>query len=375
MKILAIEPYYKGSHKAWLDQYCERSNHDVKILHLSGKHWKWRMHGASIELATQFNRLEKYKPDLILFTDMMDVNLFLSLTRKKLSQVKSVLYFHENQFSYPKSELDQDIKSDRDDHYGFINYTSGLCVDRIYFNSQYNMKTYFEGCEKLLKRMPDNNSIENINLLKAKSEVLRLGLNLKEITPDQEKHQQQVKTILWNHRWEYGKNPESFFSVLRKLKGENIAFQLNLIGPPNNQSPAIFKESLITFKNEIIHSHKVETKEEYIKILNESDILPITSNQEFFGISAAEGISAGVIPLFPNRLALPELIPEDLHNKFLYNNDEELFSKLKDFILNPSCFSDYNQQSKQKLIQHCQQFDWSNMVTIYDQKFFNMVAK
>jgi glycosyltransferase involved in cell wall biosynthesis len=374
MKILAIEPYYKGSHKAWLDQYSLNSGHQIKILSLPGKHWKWRMHGASIELASQFNQLDNYHPDLILFTDMMDVNLFLSLTRKDSALTKTILYFHENQFAYPKSIFDQDKISNRDDHYGFINFTGGLCVDHIFFNSQYNRNSYLEGCKKLVEKMPDFNSMENIQLLHQKSEVLRLGLSLKEITPRQHIKKVKEQVILWNHRWEYDKNPESFFNVLKKLKDEKINFKLNLIGPRNNQAPAIFNKYLKYFENEIIHSHKVEKKEEYLNIISQSDILPITSNQEFFGISAAEGICAGAMPLFPNRLSLPELIPIDLHDRFLYIDEDDLLKKLKDYIGNPSLFTE-DQTCKNKLIQHCQQYDWSYMAKIYDEKFFNLVDK
>ena len=28
--------------------------------------------------------------------------------------------------------------------------------------------------------------------------------------------------ILWNHRWEYDKNPEDFFNCLKQIKNENI---------------------------------------------------------------------------------------------------------------------------------------------------------
>ena len=57
MNILYIEPYYSGSHKAWIDSYQKYSNHNIDILTLPGNKWKWRMHGGAITLANQF--LEK----------------------------------------------------------------------------------------------------------------------------------------------------------------------------------------------------------------------------------------------------------------------------------------------------------------------------
>jgi glycosyltransferase involved in cell wall biosynthesis len=361
MKILAIEPYYKGSHKAWIDQYRDHSAHDLKLLTLPGKHWKWRMHGASLELSKKFLDLEDYVPDLILFTDMMDVNLFLSLTRSKTYNIKTALYFHENQFAYPKSEFDQDKENQRDDHYGFINYTSGLCVDQLFFNSEYNRKTYLTGCKNLIKKMPDFNSLIKVKELEKKSEVLRLGLNLKHFQGKQVSS--DVKTILWNHRWEYDKNPESFFKTLFRLKDENIPFKLNLIGPRNKQAPPIFMDSLETFKDNLLHSHKVDSVDEYNKILEESDIIPVTSNQEFFGISATEAICAGVIPLFPNRLAFPELIPNQYHSEFLYQSDEELYSKLKSLLSSEVITTDV-----EAIRNHCLSHDWTKLASVYDVK-------
>lgn len=51
LDVLAIEPYYSGSHKLWLDYCRQESGHTINLLTLPGRHWKWRMHGGSITLA------------------------------------------------------------------------------------------------------------------------------------------------------------------------------------------------------------------------------------------------------------------------------------------------------------------------------------
>ncbi|MEZ4982818.1 MAG: DUF3524 domain-containing protein [Saprospiraceae bacterium] len=75
MKILLIEPFFVGSHQSWAEGLQEFSNHTISILSLPGRHWKWRMAGAAIELAEQFNKLEEM-PDAILATDMLDLATF-----------------------------------------------------------------------------------------------------------------------------------------------------------------------------------------------------------------------------------------------------------------------------------------------------------
>ena len=64
MKILIIEPFLTGSHKKWAENYSKYSQHNVQILSLPGRFWKWRMHGGAITLAKRFNQLS-FNPDLI----------------------------------------------------------------------------------------------------------------------------------------------------------------------------------------------------------------------------------------------------------------------------------------------------------------------
>ena len=141
MKILLVEPYFSGSHKSWAEGYQSFSNHNIRIISLPGKFWKWRMHGGAISLAKQFMEMD-FNPDLILATDMLDLTTFLSLTKSRTAQIPNALYFHENQLSYPWSPLDKDLVLKRDLHYHYINYTSSLVSDYNYFNSELAANAY-----------------------------------------------------------------------------------------------------------------------------------------------------------------------------------------------------------------------------------------
>jgi len=51
VNILALEPFYGGSHRAFLDGWAAHSRHHWTVLGLSPRHWKWRMrHGAIYRL-------------------------------------------------------------------------------------------------------------------------------------------------------------------------------------------------------------------------------------------------------------------------------------------------------------------------------------
>jgi glycosyltransferase involved in cell wall biosynthesis len=42
--------------------------------------------------------------------------------------------------------------------------------------------------------------------------------------------------------------------------------------------------------------------------------------QENFGISVIEAMLMGCVPLLPDRLSYPEILPEEFHEHFLYKN-------------------------------------------------------
>ena len=51
LRILALEPYYGGSHRAVLDGLVKRIDADWTLLTLPARKWKWRMRGAAITMA------------------------------------------------------------------------------------------------------------------------------------------------------------------------------------------------------------------------------------------------------------------------------------------------------------------------------------
>ena len=51
MRIVLLEPFFSGSHQSWAEEFQENSQHNVELLTLPGRHWKWRMHGGAISLS------------------------------------------------------------------------------------------------------------------------------------------------------------------------------------------------------------------------------------------------------------------------------------------------------------------------------------
>jgi glycosyltransferase involved in cell wall biosynthesis len=362
IKITLLEPFFSGSHKQWAEGLQKHSKHNVQILSLPGRHWKWRMHGGAVSLAKQFNQLEE-SPDLILATSMLDLTTFLSLTRKRSANIPVAMYFHENQLTYPWSPQDRDVKKKRNNHYSFINYASALAADKVFFNSKYHMDSFLGALPKFLKQFPDKRERDNIDVIREKSEVLHLGLDLKRFEDfrSSDKEKQSEATILWNHRWEYDKNPEEFFETLFELKKKEIKFKLVVLGEQNDVNPPIFDEAKEKLKDEILHWGYADSFDDYAKWLWRADILSVTSNQDFFGGSVIEAMYCDCFPLLPNRLAYPEHLPEELEREFLYE-EGELPTRLETAIESVMGIRQVDYQSIVK------KYDWNELIEKYDTK-------
>lgn len=366
MKILLIEPFLTGSHKNWAEEFRQFSQHEVHILSLPGYHWKWRMHGAAITLAQQFLQ-SGIHPDLILATDMLDLNLFLSLTRSKTHHIPTAIYFHENQLNYPWSPADADVKLTRDNHYAFINYASASVADALLFNSQYHQQAFLQELPSFLKAFPDYQNIETVETIRYKSSVLPLGLHLQKLEAHKpsEVTKPPCSVVLWNHRWEYDKNPDTFFNALFKIAARGIDFKLVVLGQSFERYPPIFDQAKQQLSNKIIHWGFATSFEEYGKWLWTADLLPVTSTQDFFGASIVEAMYCNTVPLLPNRLAYPEHIPSRYHPSYIYE-EAEFENKLQDRICETKHLRSVNTQ------QYVSRYDWQNLIAEYDLRLKNM---
>ena len=369
MNILLIESFYSGSHKQWADQLKSHSKHQITLMTLEGKFWKWRMYGSCVSFAEQVSNLDPL-PDLILTTDMLDVATFIALIRHSLpTSIPIVTYFHENQFAYPWQPDSEDIKLKRDVHFGMTNYTTALASDYLLFNSKHNLDSFLESAIQVLGKMPDAHHTNTITAIQNKSTIMPLGFEFNTLFNKLDKlsykskdiHSNEVPIILWNHRLDHDKNPEDFFDMLIKLHKSSVPFQLALLGEQTKKQLAKHQHALEILDSHIIHMGYC-TGTQYSHYLEIADLLPVTSIHDFFGISIAEAIYADTLPLLPKRLAYVDLYKPDKYPELFYDTHDELFEKAKAFCLNyPN-----NKKSYRHLVE-C--YDWAYMIKVYDRYF------
>lgn len=326
MKILALEPYYGGSHRYFLDHWIKHSRHQWQLLTLPPKKWKWRMRHSAITFQELFKKSSfgDTAIDLIFCSDMLNLAEWKGFASNHIRDIPSIAYFHENQLTYP---LHPDEILDL--QYGFINFTTALSANQVWFNSNFHRDEFFAAVKKLLKKMPDFSLLHHLEQILEKTKIYYPGIDP---IPLQNKKQNSIPTFLWVARWEYDKNPELFFKAFQILKQEKYSFKLNILGESFDRSPHIFHQAKKEFENEIEHFGFIPSRKEYLKIFKNSDFVLSTSIHEFFGISILEAYEAGNYPLLPKRLAYPEVFQYDTFKDFFFYEGSlnSLLAKLKD---------------------------------------------
>jgi glycosyltransferase involved in cell wall biosynthesis len=302
MHILALNAYHGGSHRAFLDGWVAHSRHRFDLLTLPAYKWKWRMRHAAVTFADETTaQLRAGRSwDAIFCTDMLNLAEFLGLCRPELRTLPTIVYFRENQLTYPNQN-----SSDRDLHFAFTNLTTALAATRVWFNSAFHRDEFLSAAETLIRRMPDHRPVDAVARIQSKADVHYPGIAESPISPSTESGPLR---IVWVSRWEHDKDPATFFAALRELANRGHNFRLSVLGESFGEVPACFGAAKREFFARIDHWGYLESAEEYQLALAAADVVVSTADHEFFGIAVLEAVVAGCFPLVPNRLAYPEVL-------------------------------------------------------------------
>ncbi len=355
-KVLAVEPFYGGSHQSFIDGLIERSRHEFRLLTLPPYFWKWRMRGAAVTMS-RAARESDFEPDLVFSSDMLSLAEFKALYPKA---IPSVLYMHENQLSYPAPE-----ESQRDVHFGFTNLTSCLAADFVVWNSRSHRDSFLEALPGFLSLMPDHAPRGVESIIEIKSRVIYPGVDLESILSVPAEDDGGPPIILWNHRWEFDKDPEQFFKALEEVEKSGHDFRLAILGENFQVKPEAFLAGKERFKDRVVQFGFVKERSEYAAWLRRCRASVSCAIQENFGIAAVEAAAAGAFPIWPDRLSYPELLPPGRRRDHLYSDFPELVLKLK-LALDKASPAIPVQDG---LTSHMMKFDWSSVIGEYDALF------
>ena len=301
MRILALEPYYGGSHKAFLDGWIKHSRHMFSMLTLPAYHWKWRMRHSPMTFARQFatDEFKSQTWDMIWCSSMLDLACLTGLCREYIAALPKVVYFHENQFLYPVQHEDE-----RDIHFALTNMTSALASTEVWFNSEFNRTTMLSGIRHLLEGMPDYSMEPISEMIEKKSWILPPGID---VFQSPARKSGGPLHILWIGRWEHDKNPDDFYQALKLLNARKVDFRLSILGKRYRNTPAVFTRLEDEFAGQLDHFGYEQTQSGYRSVLRGADVIVSTSHHEFFGLAVLEAVASGCRPVLPRRLVYPEI--------------------------------------------------------------------
>lgn len=327
MRVLALEPHYGGSHQAFLDGWIRHSRHDWTVLGLPPYHWKWRMRHGAVSLAERLRSEHAGQQwDVLFCSSMLDLPGFLGHACQLVGGVPTVVYFHENQLTYPVRHEDE-----RDLHFAVTNLLTGHAADSIWFNSSFHRGEYHQAVEELVGRLPPGLPGDLVSGLAAKSVVEWPGV---EAIARRDVRADGPLRILWAARWEFDKRPEDFFAALNILVDGEVDFHVSVLGEQFRNVPPVFAEARKRLEGRILHWGYEPSCGEYVRCLQEADVVVSTAIHEFFGLSVVEAISAGARPLLPHRLSYPEILAplEESRGTFFYDGTvENLASRLEEW--------------------------------------------
>ena len=320
MRGVFLEPFDVGSHRAFRETLVEKLPGEWASASAPGRNWKWRMRGGAVWFAEQYGELLRSRPDVLFASSYLPLAELYGLV-PELAAVPSVYYFHENQLAFP---VRREHVGGPDYHFGLTQLVSAQAADTVVFNSAYNRDSFLDAARKLLRRMPDCVPLRWLDSVASKSEVLPLPLPLVDRAPSLEERSELGPLILWNHRWEYDKNPKVFFAALSALAANGVPFRVAVAGQRFRNAPPCFEAGREALGERIVHFGEAP-RAGYDALLNRADIVVSTAIHEFFGVAIIEAIHAGAMPLVPDRLAYRETVPDE----FRYESDASFESSLR----------------------------------------------
>ena len=303
MKVLLLSAYDAHSHRRWRQGLVAAfPDWDWTVLVLPPHHFSWRVRGNSLSWAFGERHTLEQPYDVMVATSMTDVSALKGLV-PSLAGIPTLVYCHENQFAYPEQPERMPRNAPK-----ITTLYAMLAADRVLFNSEYNRRTLLEGARSLLAQMPDAVPPGVIDSLAARSGVLPVPLEAEWY--QQAAHDGEPFTLVWNHRWEFDKAPERLFAALLRLQRAGVDFRIHVIGQQFREQPAVFADHYQQLAGQIGAWGFVESVDDYRQILRHSHVVLSTAMHEFQGLAVLEAAACGCIPLVPDRLAYPELIPQ-----------------------------------------------------------------
>jgi glycosyltransferase involved in cell wall biosynthesis len=360
LRILFLEPFYGGSHKDVADGLVAHSRHHIDLLTLPARFWKWRLRGAALHWVGQIKSPEGY--DAVLGSSLMNLADLKALWAPQCPP--ALIYFHENQLAYPLAP-----GQTMDYQFGFTNIATALAAQRLLFNSRFHRQVFLDALPGFLRMMPDCRPNWVKAAIAQKAAVVYPGGHFAPHGAPQVEKKPWPPLIIWNHRWEHDKNPEAFFQALDAMQRRGLEFEVALLGEAFGRQPAVFESAAARLGDRIVQYGRAPSREAYYHWLQRGAVVISTARQENFGLAVVEAMAHGCLPLLPNRLAYPEILPGHFHRDYLYSSQDDLEAKLARLLTR----SADGLPERRALAEAMTIYAWPNAVQSFDRELDRLV--
>jgi glycosyltransferase involved in cell wall biosynthesis len=343
------------------------------------------------------------RPDVLVISGLVDAAELLGLIRRSLGPSAAVVvYQHESQLLYPSptGTVDQEA--------ALRNWMSWCAADLVAFNSCHHRDGVVDRLPGFLAGLPDRTHLPSIDEVTARFEVLPVGVDVAAVVAAGSVNGPGAgpggdgcgsglggsghtggrsgggggsglgnrsgggrsaggPVVLWPHRWEPDKDPAAFASALARLDRSGAAFGLILAGedPPGGSTFARRSRRVVAerFGDRIVADGPFR-RSRYLELLGRADVVVSCANQELFGVAVVEAVAAGCVPVLPDGLSYPEVIPARWHDAALYQRGT-FGSALGEVVSDLAP----RQEATAGLAGAMLRFDWSKVADLYDRTF------
>jgi len=298
LSIAFFEPWFGGSHRAFLDAWGARTRHRLSVHGLAPRHWKWRQESSAWELARSVDTAAP--PDVIACSGYVDLPRLHGFLPPSWAGRPSLMYLHETQLTYPGGQAERDLT------HGFSNILSAVRADRVVFNSRFHLEEFRGAADEVLRRLPrPTPRAELASALDAATVVPPMPeLSSVPLGPGGD----GPLRIAFPHRLEPDKDPLAFAHALTRAASKGADFEVELLGGHPAKAGPQAAEALDLMRPWLRTSGHVEDRSRYLEILGRCDVVASTARHEFFGVAFTEAMAAGGSPLAPDRLNYPALL-------------------------------------------------------------------
>lgn len=333
MNILLLSAYHSASHRYWCEgMMAAFPEHNWTLRSQPARHFSWRIEASGWMWALSDDAAFQQSYDLIIATSLTQV-VTLKAQCPALRDVPLWLYFHENQFAHPLSNQQQ---ATHQTAWQFKSLENAFCADWVSFNTHFNRDTFFAGARKLLQQFPETLPGDPLSRLEQKFDVLPVPLTDRFV--DLREHEKDPRLIVWNHRWEWDKQPQRFLQALLALQDQGVVFRLAMLGSGGGRGER-FAEQRQALGERVVHWGEA-TAAEYEHWLGRAGIGVSTALHDFQGLAMLELAQAGATCIVPRRQAYPECLPEAVFYKADEGNAQAesvaLVTALKAALMKPA---------------------------------------